>query len=85
MVNIELNLDNDALERVQEICADAGLSLSMAAKIFFEQMIRCNGLPFEVTDDPFYSEENIAHLIAAKERIDHTGGTVHNLLEVNDD
>lgn len=33
--------------------------------------------------DPFYSDENQSRLIAAKERMEKTGGAVHDLVEVD--
>ncbi len=40
---------------------------------------------FETTTDPFYSEENQARLLISKKRMEKTGGTVHELIEVYDD
>jgi len=39
----------------------------------------------ETTIDPFYSEENQARLLISKKRMEKTGGTVHELIEVYDD
>ena len=39
----------------------------------------------ETTIDPFYSEENQARLLISKERMEKTGGTVHELIEVYDE
>lgn len=48
-------------------------------------VVRYNGIPFELRIDPFYSAENQAHLLVSKERMEQTGGTVNELIEVDDD
>ena len=53
--------------------------------MFLKQVVRYNGIPFELRIDPFYSAQNQARLLAAKERMERTGGTVHDLIEVDDD
>lgn len=45
-------------------------------------MTRENRLPFEVSIDPFYSDENMARLKKSIAQMEATGGTVH---EVNYD
>lgn len=53
--------------------------------MFLKQVVRYNGIPFELRVDPFYSAENQARLLKAKERMEQTGGKVHELIEVDDD
>lgn len=83
MANI--NVDDNLTKQAETIFAELGISLSTATTIFFKQVIRCNGIPFELRIDPFYSPENQERLLVAKERMEQTGGTVHDLLEVDDD
>ena len=51
---------------------------TMAAK----KLVRERKLEIELSekDDYFYSEENITRLLKAKEQIEKTGGTVHEVL-----
>ena len=83
MANI--SVDDNLTKQAETIFAELGISLSTATTIFFKQVIRCNGIPFELRIDPFYSPENQERLLVAKERMEQTGGTVHDLLEVDDD
>ena len=83
MANI--NVDDNLTKQAETIFAELGISLSTATTIFFKQVIRYNGIPFELRIDPFYSPENQARLMAAKERMERTGGTIHELIEVDDD
>ena len=36
-------------------------------------------IPFEISADPFYSEQNIARLKKSIEQMETTGGTVHEV------
>ncbi len=83
MANI--NIDDNLTKQAETIFAELGISLSTATTIFFKQVVRCNGIPFELRIDPFYSPENQERLLVAKERMEQTGGTSHDLLEVDDD
>ena len=83
MVNI--NVDDTLTQQAETIFSELGISLSTATTIFFKQVIRYNGIPFELRVDPFYSAENQARLLAAKERMEQTGGTIHELVEADDD
>ncbi len=83
MANI--SVDDNLTKQAETIFAELGISLSTATTIFFKQVVRCNGIPFELRIDPFYSPENQERLLVAKERMEQTGGTVHDLLEVDDD
>lgn len=43
-------------------CADMGLSLSAAFTIFAKKVGRERRIPFEISADPFYREENMRYL-----------------------
>ena len=79
MANI--SVDDNLTKQAETIFAELGISLSTATTIFFKQVVRCNGIPFELRIDPFYSPENQERLLVAKERMEQTGGTVHDLLD----
>lgn len=53
--------------------------------MFFKQVVRCNGIPFELHADPFYSVENQNSLLVVKECMEKIGGTVHELIKVWND
>lgn len=76
MSNLNIRVDDQLKKQVEVIFSDLGISLSAAITIFLKQVVRCNGIPFELKADPFYS---------AKNRMEQTGGTVHELIEVESD
>lgn len=85
MTNLNIQVDDTLKQQAELIFSDLGLNFSTATTIFLKQVVRHNGIPFELRADPFYSAENQLRLLAAKDRMDKTGGTVHELIEVSDD
>lgn len=85
MANINIRIDNDLKKEAETIFSDLGITLSAATTMFLKQVVRCNGIPFELKADPFYSAENQAILLLSKKQMEETGGTVHDLIEVDDD
>lgn len=62
MANLNIRIDDALKKQAETVFADLGLSLSAATTIFLKQVVRCNGIPFELRADPFYSVENQAIL-----------------------
>ena len=85
MANLNIRVDDTLKQQAELIFSDIGISLSAATTIFLKQVVRCNGIQFELRADPFYSAENQARLLAAKTRMEQTGGTIHELIEVEND
>jgi DNA-damage-inducible protein J len=85
MANLNIRVDDKLKKQAEYVLSEIGMSLSTATTVFLKQLVRQNKIPFELGFDPFYSEENQAHLLAAKERMEKTGGTAHELSESFDD
>jgi DNA-damage-inducible protein J len=85
MATVNITIDDRLKEQAETIFDELGINLPTATTIFLKQVVRCNGIPFSLRVDPFFSAENQAHLMAAKERMEKTGGTIHELIEVDDD
>ena len=84
MSQISLRIDDDIKSNAERTLNDIGLSMSAAITIYLKTVIRENKIPFELSADPFYSEENMTEL---KRRIDsvRTGESTlkeHELIEV---
>jgi DNA-damage-inducible protein J len=84
MANLNIRIDNTLKLQAEEILDNIGMSLSTATTIFLKQVVRYNGIPFELRADPFYSDENKTRLVKAMKRMEQTGGTVHELIEAED-
>ena len=59
-----------------------GITLPAFFTIAGKKLVRERKLEIDLSekDDYFYSEENITRLLKAKEQIEKTGGTVHEVL-----
>jgi DNA-damage-inducible protein J len=85
MANLNIRVDDTLKEQAEAVLSYIGLSLSAATTIFLKQVVHSNGIPFELRADPFYFPENQARLRASIKQMEETGGTVHELIEVEDD
>ena len=85
MANLNIRVDDTLKKPAEAIFSELGINLSVATTMFLKQVVRYNGIPFELRVDPFYSAQNPARLMEANERMQHTGGTVYDLIEVYDD
>jgi len=71
---------DDALKRdFDEVCNELGLSMTTAITMLAKKMTREKRLPFEVSVDPFYSDENMARLRKSIAQMESTGGTIHEV------
>ena len=59
MAQISLRVDDDVKRNAERTLTDIGLSMSTAINIFLKKVARENRIPFELSADPFYSQENI--------------------------
>ncbi len=78
-VSVNFKLDADVKKAMEKVCKEMGLSMSAAFTIFAKKVGREHRIPFEISADPFYSEQNIARLKKSIEQMETTGGTVHEV------
>ena len=77
--SVSVRMD-DALKRdFDEVCNELGLSMTTAITMLAKKMTREKRLPFEVSVDPFYSDENMARLRKSIAQMESTGGTIHEV------
>lgn len=76
MAAITINVDAKDKETFTKVCSSLGLNITSAINAFIKATNRRNGIPFELNanDSAFYSEENIAHILAAVERLKSNNG-----------
>ena len=78
-VNVNFKLDADIKKKMDQVCSELGLSMSAAFTIFARKVARENRIPFEVSVDPFYSEENMARLKKSIADLNAGKGTMHEV------
>lgn len=69
-VLVNFRMDAEDKKGMEDVCKELGMSMSTAFNIFAKKMRRERRIPFEVSIDPFYSEENLAHLERITSQID---------------
>ncbi len=87
MAQINLRVDDDVKKKAEQACIELGLSMSTAINIYLVKLGREKRIPFEVSADPFYSEQNIAELKRRIESVKNGSSvlTEHDLIEVDDE
>ena len=59
MANVNIRVDDALKLKAEEIFSELGLSMSAATNVFYKQVVRYGGIPFDLrVHDPFYSAEN---------------------------
>lgn len=76
---ISVRMDDKLKKDFDSVCNELGLSMTTAITMLAKKMTREKRLPFEVSMDPFYSDENMARLRKSIAQMDATGGTVHEV------
>lgn len=82
-VLVNFRLDEEDKRGMEDVCRELGMSMSTAFTIFAKKMRREKRIPFEVSVDPFYSEENLSHLAKVIAEIDSGQAklSAHELIE----
>jgi DNA-damage-inducible protein J len=62
MANVNIRVDDVLKKETEHILSELGLSMSAATNVFYKQIVRYRGIPFDMRIDPFYSSENLAYL-----------------------
>lgn len=76
---VNFRMDQELKNNMETVCKEMGLSMTAAFTIFAKKVCRERRIPFEISADPFYSDENIARLKASIAQMETTGGTVHEV------
>jgi len=59
---VNVRMDKEVKEEMESTCKELGMTMSTAFNIFARKMAREKRIPFDVSIDPFYSENNIKAL-----------------------
>jgi len=59
---VNFRMDENLKKSMEKTCAEMGLSMTAAFTIFAKKVSREKRIPFEISADPFYSENNIKYL-----------------------
>ncbi len=79
MAQVNFRIDDTIKAKAESVCNAMGLTMSTAINIFLTKLANEKRIPFEVSIDPFYSEENIARLRKSIADLNTGKGTVHKV------
>lgn len=85
MTQINFQVEDKIKENADLALSEMGISMSTALTMFLTKLSKEKRMPFDITasDDPFYSPENIARLEHSAAQMEKTGGTVHEIGEID--
>lgn len=84
---ISARIDGNDKVVFDNFCSDVGLNTSAAINLFVKAVLRERRIPFEIEqpNDPFYNESNQTYLVKAIQELRDGKGTVHELIEEEDE
>ncbi|MCI8961876.1 MAG: type II toxin-antitoxin system RelB/DinJ family antitoxin [Clostridia bacterium] len=83
--NINIRIDEELKQKFDEFCTDVGMSMTTAFCIFAKKTVKEQKIPFEISNDPFYSTANIKRLEKSIKEAEEGKITVHEIIEVEDE
>lgn len=82
--NINIRMDEDLKKQFEAFCSDIGMTMTTAFCVFAKTAVRKQKIPFEIGIDPFYSDNNMAHLRRGIVALNAGKGAEHELIEVGE-
>ena len=80
--HLHVRIDDETKKQAQHIFSEMGLDITTAVNMFIKQVVRNQSFPFLPSADPFYSENNMKHLMRVKADADAGRNMVeHDLIE----
>ena len=72
----------DTLKKdMEKTCEALGMNMTTAFIIYAKKVTREKRIPFDVSLDPFYSEENMMHLSRSIRNLESGNGSEHDIIE----
>ncbi len=78
---ISVRIDKKNKQAFDKFCDDVGMTTSTAISVFIKTVLREKRIPFDISNDPFYSETNMEHLKRGISAINQGQGKEHNLID----
>ncbi|MBQ1476739.1 MAG: type II toxin-antitoxin system RelB/DinJ family antitoxin [Erysipelotrichaceae bacterium] len=79
---VNFRMDEELKREMEETCRKMGLTMTSAFTMFAKKVTREQRIPFDITADPFYDEENIRRLKKRSEDMEKgINLSAHELIE----
>lgn len=87
LATISARIDEYDKKHFDMFCDSVGINTSTAINMFVKAVIRERRIPFEIAQpsDPFFSESNQQYVLKSVRELRAGKGTVHELIEVEDE
>ena len=86
LATLTARVDESDKSAFDSFCNSVGLTASAAINMYVKAVLRERRIPFEIKqDDPFYSASNQTYIMKSVAELKAGKGTVHELIEVNDE
>lgn len=85
LATITARVDAQDKAAFDAFCSQVGLNTSMAMNLFVKAVLREKRIPFEIAQDPFYSEKNQAYVMKSVKELRGGKGQPHELIEEDDE
>lgn len=76
---VNVRMDEELKKDFDGVCNELGITMSTAVIMLAKKMTREKRVPFDVSVDPFYSDENMERLRKSIAQMEATGGTIHEV------
>lgn len=78
---ISIRIDSQLKKDFEEFCNNVGMNMTTAISIFAKKVVKEQRIPFEISADPFYSEENMKRLRKSKQQMEQTDKPLSNSID----
>ncbi len=78
---VSIRMDDTLKKNMEETCSELGMTMTTAFIMYAKKVTREKRIPFEVSIDPFYSDENMKHLKNSIQNLESGKGKAHELIE----
>ena len=80
--SVTIRMDEELKKKFDYVCNELGLNMSTAVTIFAKKMSREHRIPFEISFDPFYSDNNMKALMDSKDQLENGKVVVKTMAEL---
>ena len=78
---VSIRMDDTLKKNMEETCSELGMTMTTAFIMYAKKVTREKRIPFEVSIDPFYSDENMKHMKNSIQNLESGKGKAHELIE----
>ena len=79
--NVSFRIDSDLKAQADTLFSQLGMNMTTAFIVYAKKVTREKRIPFDVSIDPFYSDENMKHLRKSIHNLESGNGSEHDIIE----